>query len=73
MFWTYGDLWLTERVFNEKDMNFNSLSEFPYQIPDYPEIQKYHEYINTFPEKDSPVIFGLNVSAVEFIWADSEF
>lgn len=38
MFQTYGDLWLTERVFNDKDYNFNSLSEYAYTIPDYPEI-----------------------------------
>lgn len=63
MFQTYGALWLQERIFIEKDYNFNSLSEFPYTIPDFPEIQKYHEYIKSFPEKDSPVIFGLNVSA----------
>ena len=63
MFWTYGDLWLTDRVFAEKDYIFNSASEFPYMIPDFPEIQKYHEYIKTFPEKDSPTIFGMNVSA----------
>ena len=73
MFWTYGDLWLTERVFNEKDYNFNSLSEFPYTIPDHPEIARYHEYIKTFPEKDSPVIFGLNVSAdLTFRLAESQ-
>lgn len=73
MFWTYGDLWLNERIFTEKDYSFNSLSEFPYQIPDYPEIQKYHEYINSFPEKDSPVIFGLNVSAdLTFRLAESQ-
>jgi len=73
MFWTYGDLWLTERIFTEKDYNFNSLSDFPYTIPDFPEIQKYHEYIKTFPEKDSPVIFGLNVSAdLTFRLAESQ-
>ena len=73
MFKTYGEFWLNERVFSEKDYNFNTLSEFPYQIPDYPEIQKYHEYIRTFPEKDSPVIFGLNVSAdLTFRLAESQ-
>merc|ERR1712167_562481 len=51
MFWTYGELWLGERLFTDKDYNFNSLSEFPYQVPDFPEIQKYHEYLKTFPEK----------------------
>lgn len=73
MTWTYGHLWLCDRVFQEKDFNFNSLSEFPYTIPDYPEIQKYHEYIETFPEKDSPIIFGLNVSAdLTFRLAESQ-
>lgn len=49
------------------------MSEFPYQIPDYPEIQKYHEYINSFPEKDSPTIFGLNISAdMTFRLAESQ-
>lgn len=73
MFWTYGELWLTERVFNEKDYNFNSISEFPYQIPDHPELKNYHDYIQTFPEKDSPVIFGLNVSAdLTFRLAESQ-
>jgi len=63
MFNTYGDLWLTEKIFTEPNYNFNSLSEFPYTIPDVSEIQKFQDYIRTFPEKDSPVIFGLNVSA----------
>jgi dynein heavy chain len=63
MFNTYGELWLSPKVFEEKDYNFNPLSEFPYVIPDFPEIQKYQEYIKSFPEKDSPTIFGLNVSA----------
>ena len=63
MFGTYGNLWLSDKIFTEKDYNFMQLSEFPYTIPDFPEIQKYHEYIRSFPEKDSPIIFGLNVSA----------
>lgn len=50
-------------MFDETNYNFNTLSEFPYYVPDVQEIQKYHEYINSFPEKDSPVIFGLNTSA----------
>jgi len=63
MFNAYGELWLNSKVFSETDFNFMSLSDFPYVIPDYPEINKYQEYIKSFPEKDSPVIFGLNVSA----------
>lgn len=63
MFSTYGQLWLTQKVFDEANFNFNSLSDFPYIIPDVQEMPKYHEYINSFPEKDSPTIFGLNISA----------
>lgn len=63
MFSTYGQLWLTQKVFDETNFNFNTLSEFPYYIPEAVEIVKYHEYINSFPEKDSPTIFGLNSSA----------
>ena len=73
MFQTYGGLWLTPKIFDEKDYNFMPLSEFPYLIPDFPEIQKYQEYIKTFPEKDSPVIFGLNVTAdLTFRLAESQ-
>lgn len=63
MFSTYGQLWLTQKVFDETGFNFNTLSEFSYFIPDVQEIGKYQEYIHTFPESDDPTIFGLNVSA----------
>jgi len=63
LFNAYGSLWLDNKIVTEKDFNFMPISEFPYMIPDYPEIQKYQEYIKSFPEKDSPVIFGLNTSA----------
>lgn len=63
MFNTYGALWLQPKVFDEPDYNFNTLSEFVYKIPDVAEMQRYQEYINTFPEKDSPIIFGLNPTA----------
>jgi dynein heavy chain, axonemal len=39
MFSTYGNLWLTNKVFDEANMNFNSLSEFAYLIPDVVEIK----------------------------------
>lgn len=62
MFSTYGELWLTDKLF-EKGYNFNALSEWAYKIPETQEHNKILEYINTMPEKDSPVIFGLNNSA----------
>lgn len=63
MFSTYGNLWLTPKVFDETNYNFNTLSEFAYVVPDVSELPKYHEYISSFPEKDSPIIFGLNPTA----------
>lgn len=63
MFTTYGQLWLTPKVFDEPNYSFNSLSEFQYYVPDVQEINKYQEYIFSFPEKDSPTIFGLNSTA----------
>jgi dynein heavy chain, axonemal len=62
MFNTYGELWLTEKVFT-KGYNFNAASEWPYKIPETVEHAKILQYIDTMPEKDSPTIFGLNVSA----------
>jgi len=34
MFTTYGQLWLTPKVFDEPNYSFNSLSEFQYYVPD---------------------------------------
>jgi len=63
MFQAYGALWITEDVFREK-YSFNTLiTEYNYQIPDYTEHTKYLEHINTLPEKDNPLIFGLNSNA----------
>lgn len=63
MFQAYGALWITEDVFREK-YSFNTLiTEYNYQIPDYTEHQKYLEHIQTLPERDNPLIFGLNGNA----------
>jgi dynein heavy chain len=63
MFIAYGQLWITEEVFKEK-YPFNTLiTDFQYVIPDFVEHTKYIEYINTLPEKDNPLIFGLNGNA----------
>jgi len=37
--------------------------EFTYMIPDFNEHSKFMEYIATMPEKDNPLIFGLNQNA----------
>lgn len=63
MFGAYGMLWITEDVFREK-YSFNTLiTEYNYQIPDYTEHTKYLEHINTLPDRDNPLIFGLNGNA----------
>lgn len=63
MFQAYGALWITDDVFREK-YSFNTLiTEYNYQIPDYTEHQKYLEHIQTLPERDNPLIFGLNGNA----------
>ena len=60
MFSTYGELWLSEKLFDEK-YNFNSAyTEFSYIIPQETEHAKYIDYINGMPAQDSPEIFGLN-------------
>lgn len=64
LFRAYGDLWLTEDIFKTPNYQFNTLiTDFGYIIPDYTEHSKFVEYINTIPEKDPPLIFGLNSNA----------
>lgn len=63
LFIEYGRLWLQEPIFTP-NYSFNTLmSEFVYMIPDYNEHTKFVEYINSMPEKDHPLIFGLNGNA----------
>jgi dynein heavy chain len=37
--------------------------DFVYNMPDFPELAKYKEYCEQFPEADSPEIFGLHPNA----------
>jgi len=63
LFIEYGKLWLQEPIFTP-NYTFNTLlSDFVYMIPDYNEHSKFVEYISTMPEKDHPLIFGLNGNA----------
>ena len=63
MFQAYGNLWLTDAVFTPNYCFNNLVSDFNYQIPDFNEHTRFVEYINTMPEKDHPLIFGLNSNA----------
>jgi len=63
MFITYGNLWITEDVFKEKYCFNNLITEYNYHIPDFSEHTRYLEHIQTLPERDNPLIFGLNGNA----------
>jgi len=63
LFGTYGNIWITDKVFSENEFCFGNTPEFSYIIPDRNELTKYHDYITSMPEKDSPTVFGLNSSA----------
>jgi len=56
-------LWICEDVFKEKYCFNNLITEYNYHIPDFSEHSRYLEHINTLPEKDNPLIFGLNGNA----------
>lgn len=68
MFNTYGKIYITDRIFGE-DFCFNSSTAhlpdmFSYIIPrSDSEMPKYMEYINSMPEKDNPLVFGLHTTA----------
>jgi len=63
LFIEYGRLWLNDSIFTP-NYSFNTLmNDFVYQIPDQSEHSKFVEYISTMPEKDHPLIFGLNGNA----------
>ena len=64
LFGTYGNIWITDKIFTEHEYCFsNATPDFSYIVPDRNEIPRYHEYISSMPEKDSPTVFGLNPSA----------
>jgi dynein heavy chain len=63
---TYGQQWITDAVF-QPNYQFNTIvvseNGVHYQIPDCTEHARFLEYIQTLPEKDNPLIFGLNPNA----------
>jgi len=65
----YTQEWLTEATcednysFNPDEPIFKILDDFVYRIPSYTEHSEHRKYIETFPEIDSPEIFGLHPNA----------
>jgi dynein heavy chain len=67
LFYAYGHEWLDEKIMNA-GFTFNNdnppnARNFKYIIPDGIEVQKYRDFIDIVPEKDSPAIFGLHENA----------
>lgn len=69
LFRIYTEEWLTERTcedsysFNPDQPIFKIPNDFEYRIPSFQELVDYRKYIETFPEIDSPEIFGLHPNA----------
>jgi dynein heavy chain len=69
LFRIYAEEWLNERTcekghsFNPANPIFKIPNDFKYYIPSYTERSEYYRYIETFPEIDSPEIFGLHPNA----------
>lgn len=69
LFKTYTTSWLNaitcteEFSFNPKVPIFKIQDNFSYKVPNYDQIGQYHTFIKSFPEIDSPEIFGLHPNA----------
>merc|ERR1711871_570477 len=69
MFKTYTETWLTPSTlapnftFNPSTIVGKIPNDFVYSIPDGMEIDIYRQYLSTYPEVDSPEIFGLHPNA----------
>ena len=69
LFKTYTQLWLNSNTcsegfsFNPKNPIYKAAGAYQYKVPTDPELAAYHAAIKTFPEIDSPEIFGLHPNA----------
>jgi len=69
LFKTYTTGWLNSSTcqegfsFNPKVPIFKIQDNFVYKVENYDQIGQYHNYIKSFPEIDSPEIFGLHPNA----------
>merc|ERR1712072_1080054 len=69
MFYNYASSWVKSSTL-EEDFTFNAKvpiqptpGDFVYNVQHSEQIKDYHNYCNSFPEIDSPEIFGLHPNA----------
>jgi len=69
LFQTYAAQWLTTQTcaegysFTPSAPLFRIPGNFQYTVPAGPEIKEYRDFVSTFPEIDSPEVFGLHPNA----------
>lgn len=69
LFKTYTQVWLTQQTcrdsfsFNPERPILKIPNNFVYKVENYENINQYHQYIKSFPEIDSPEVFGLHPNA----------
>mmetsp|Transcript_15052 Transcript_15052/g.14432 ORF Transcript_15052/g.14432 Transcript_15052/m.14432 type:complete len:1794 (-) Transcript_15052:1278-6659(-) len=69
LFKCYTQVWLNANTcmdgfsFNPKVPIFKIPDNFVYKVDSYDQISSYHNYIKSFPEIDSPEVFGLHPNA----------
>jgi len=69
LFMTYALKWLTAQTcapefsYTPPNPLFRIPNDFNYTVPNGPEIKEYRDFVSTFPEIDSPEVFGLHPNA----------
>eukprot|EP00494_Astrolonche_serrata_P006057 UN06074 len=63
LFNTYGQSWIGNQCFDPEFSFCNLKDGYKYTVPQCSEISDYHKFIDTFPGKDSPELFGLHQNA----------
>jgi dynein heavy chain len=68
-FFTYTTMWMSAAQLSP-DFTYSPAKplakipgDFKYVVPDFPDIESYRKHISSFPEIDSPEIFGLHPNA----------
>eukprot|EP00455_Lapot_gusevi_P057621 TRINITY_DN9864_c0_g1_i5.p1 TRINITY_DN9864_c0_g1~~TRINITY_DN9864_c0_g1_i5.p1 ORF type:complete len:834 (+),score=189.60 TRINITY_DN9864_c0_g1_i5:273-2774(+) len=65
LFKTYGDMWIGQQVFDDHFLFMDEFKGFEYAIPksETLTVKEIQDYITSFPDSDSPEVFGLHPNA----------